>query len=107
MNPHRFVISNYLIVGTIAVEIPFSELAHLKAAKQPEAPRSGWVVPCIGGLVQVDLNAVDIASEAHAAGLRSVGALRPSSQLLARQPFPRTQTVEALKIDDHVGLAHH
>ena len=54
--------------NAIAIEIPLAQLAHLKAAEYPQAPRSGWVVPCVGGLVQGVLNAVDIASEAHASG---------------------------------------
>ena len=57
-----------------------------------------------GGLSQGDAAGVDYAQESHRTGLKSVGCLDPSQELLYRSVMPHfTDYVEGVMLDDHLG----
>ena len=63
------------------------------------------VRPCFLGLPMGDLNAADFCAEAHTRVLREGGSFPLDRALINGRPFPRTQAIEALVIDDHIGIA--
>jgi hypothetical protein len=52
-----------------------------------------------------DLNAADFCAEAHTRVLRSVGSFPAERALCNGAPVPRGAALEALVIDDHIGIA--
>ena len=63
------------------------------------------VRPCFLGLPMGDLNAADFCSEAHTRLLRANGSFPHERAFLNGGALPRGGAVEALVIDDHVGIA--
>ena len=63
------------------------------------------VRPCHQGLPMGDLNAADWCAEAHTRLLRRRGSLLERRCLLNGRPAPRGGHVEALVLDDHLGIA--
>ena len=68
-------------------------------------PVPARVRPCYLGLPMGDLNAADFAAEAHTRVLRRAGSFPPERALCNGMPVPRSRAVEALVIDDHIGVA--
>ena len=63
------------------------------------------VRPCHKGLVIGDLSAADFCAEAHAKVLRSHWSFPAARAISNGHLFPRGGAIEALVLDDHVGLA--
>ena len=63
------------------------------------------VRPCHQGLPMGDLNAADWAAEAHSRLLRQHGSLQRRHCFQNGSPAPKGGHVEALVLDDHVGVA--
>lgn len=63
------------------------------------------VRPCYLGLPMGDLNAADFCAEAHTRVLRSAGSFPHERAFTNGGPVPRGGAIEALVIDDHVGIA--
>ena len=66
---------------------------------------SGEYLLALNTLAMGDSLAVEIAQQAHCNVLRSLcGALLPSETLRYRAPIPDSDFIEALAIDDHIGI---
>ena len=80
-----------------------SELSHLQCYT-PDLEGHDLLV-CLATLAMGDNLAVEIAQEAHTNVLRQLcGSMIPSEVLRYRCPIPRTDFVELLAIDDHIGI---
>lgn len=62
------------------------------------------VVVCFGTQGMGDHLAVEVAQSSHLHVLEEVGGMRPEERLIYRRPLPRSQFLEALAVDDHLGL---
>ena len=60
---------------------------------------------CHKGLPMGDLNVADWCCEAHSGALQSAGSLTFEAQLANSRPVPRGGLIEALVVDDHLGIA--
>jgi len=79
------------------------EVSHFKFFR-PEFAGQQMLV-CLRTLAMGDNLAVEIAQQAHSNVLKLYcGALRPAETLKYRSPIPRSDFVELLAIDDHVGV---
>ena len=88
----------------IALEFQASEMSHLAAIKKLKLPPETRVVGALKTLPMGDGSAVDFAQSSHAAVLEAAGAYKPEHRVQGSQPLPRGAWMEALVIDDHVGL---
>ena len=80
-----------------------SEVAHFKSYK-PEWDGEELLV-CLSTLAMGDSLAVEVAQQSHGNVLRKMcGAMKSHEVLRYRAPCPRSDFVELLAIDDHVGL---
>ena len=63
------------------------------------------ILVCLSTLAMGDNLAVEVAQQAHANVLRQLcGSMVPSEVLRYRSPLPRSDFVELLAIDEHVGI---
>ena len=88
-----------------AFRMPFdaSELEHLQCFDPSLAGKQ--VLVCLRTLAMGDSLAVEIAQQSHGNVLKKLaGALRKDEFLRYRKPIPRSDFVELLAIDDHVGI---
>ena len=90
-----------------ALRMKFSprELAHFSCFDPALHTDCGPLLICLSSLAMGDSLAVEVAQESHTNVLkRLVGSMVASQTLRYRYPFPRSDFVELLAIDDHVGL---
>ncbi len=88
-----------------AFRLPFraEELSHLKCFDSSFEGQE--VLVCLRTLAMGDSLAVEIAQQSHGNVLKKLaGALRREEFLRYRKPIPRSEFVELLAIDDHVGI---
>ena len=79
------------------------EVSHFRSYK-PEFDGKPLLI-CLRTLAMGDNLAVEIAQQAHSNVLRQLcGALLPHETLRYRCPVPRSDFIELLAIDDHVGI---
>ena len=79
------------------------EVSHLKCF-DPTLPHTHYLV-ALQTLAMGDSLAVEIAQQAHFNVLRYLcGSMLPSETMKYREPCPRSDFVELLAIDDHVGV---
>ncbi len=79
------------------------ELEHLSCFT-PDL-RGQEILVCLATLAMGDNLAVEIAQQAHTNVLRQLcGSMIPSEVLRYRCPLPRTEFIELLAIDDHIGI---
>ena len=89
--------------NAIRMKFHSSEVAHFKSYK-PEWDGEELLV-CLSTLAMGDSLAVEVAQQSHGNVLRKMcGAMKPHEVLRYRAPCPRSDFVELLAIDDHVGL---
>ena len=80
-----------------------SELSHLQSYS-PDLDGHDVLV-CLATLAMGDNLAVEVAQQAHTNVLRQLcGSMVPTEVLRYRCPIPRTEFVELLAIDDHIGI---
>ncbi len=80
-----------------------SELSHLKSF-DPQIGTGPFLV-CLRSLAMGDSLAVEIAQQSHTRVLQSLcGCMLQHESLRYRHPVPRSDFVELLAIDDHVGI---
>lgn len=80
-----------------------SELSHL-ACFDRDAPHTHYLV-ALKSLAMGDSLAVEVGQQSHYNVLKKLcGAMRPGEVLKYREPCPRSNFVELLAIDDHVGI---
>ena len=80
-----------------------SELSHLQCYS-PDLDGHDILV-CLATLAMGDNLAVEVAQQAHTNVLRQLcGSMVPTEVLRYRCPIPRTDFVELLAIDDHIGI---
>ena len=80
-----------------------SELSHLQCYS-PDLDGHDILV-CLATLAMGDNLAVEVAQQAHTNVLRQLcGSMVPTEVLRYRCPIPRTEFVELLAIDDHIGI---
>ena len=81
-----------------------SELQHFKCFS-PDLEKYPEILVCLRTLAMGDSLAVEIAQMAHTAVLRQLcAAMLPHQVLKYRSPIPRSDFIELLAIDDHVGI---
>ena len=81
-----------------------SELRHFKSF-YPGLEAHSEILVCLRTLAMGDSLAVEIAQMAHTAVLKQLcAAMLPHQVLKYRSPIPRSDFVELLAIDDHVGI---
>ena len=88
-----------------AFRFPFraEELRHLKCYHQKFEGKD--VLVCLQTLAMGDSLAVEIAQQSHGNVLKKLaGGLRKEEFLRYREPIPRSDFIELLAIDDHVGI---
>ena len=88
-----------------AFRFPFhaGDLKHLKCYHPTFEGKE--VLVCLQTLAMGDSLAVEIAQQSHGNVLRKLaGALRMEEFLRYRKPIPRSDFIELLAIDDHVGI---
>ena len=88
-----------------AFRLPFaaSDLKHLRC--YTPALEGKQVLVCLKTLAMGDSLAVEVAQQSHGNVLKKLaGALRPEEFLRYRRPIPRSDFIELLAIDDHVGI---
>ena len=100
------------VTNALAWTAPASAFAGTLALRELELnclrrgiPVPTRVRPCYLGLPMGDLNAADFAAEAHTRVLREGGSYPAGRALVNGAPIPRTNAVEALVIDDHIGIS--
>ena len=98
--------------NALAWTAPAEQFRGTAAHSQMEAAyrRAGRVMPsrlrpCHAGLPMGDVNAAEWCCEAHTRVLQDAGSLQPAVQLANGRPTPRGGLVEALVLDDHLGVA--
>lgn len=90
--------------NAIRCKFKASELRHLKCFK-PEHETCGDLLICLSTLAMGDSIAVEVAQQAHHNVLaRLCGAMLDSETMRYRAPVPRSDFIELLAIDDHVGI---
>ena len=81
----------------------WTELSHLACFR--EELRGKQILVCLKSLAMGDNLAVEIAQQAHCQVLRQLcGAMLRHESMRYRHPIPRSDFVELLAIDDHVGI---
>ena len=81
-----------------------AELQHLRCFRE-EHWGKGDLLLCLSALAMGDSLAVEIAQQAHHNVLKMlVGSMVDSEVVRYRHPIPRTDFIELLAIDDHVGI---
>lgn len=100
------------VSNALAWTAPLAAFRGMRAYRELErnclrkaGPLPSRVRPCFLGLPMGDLNATDFCAEAHTRVLRSVGSFPPERACVNGAPVPRGGALEALVIDDHVGIA--
>lgn len=89
--------------NAIRMKFHSSEVSHFKSYN-PEWEGQELLI-CLSTLAMGDSLAVEIAQQSHGNVLRKMcGAMKSNEVLRYRAPCPRTNFVELLAIDDHVGL---
>ena len=89
--------------NAIRMKFHSSEVSHFKSYT-PDMDGQQLLV-CLSTLAMGDSLAVEIAQQSHGNVLRKMcGAMKSHEVLRYRSPCPRTDFVELLAIDDHVGL---
>ena len=89
--------------NALRVKFQWHELQHFKSYK-PEFEGQQLLI-CLSTLAMGDSMAVEIAQQSHGNVLRHLcGAMLLHETLRYRSPIPRTDFIELLAIDDHVGL---
>ena len=89
--------------NAIRMEFLASELSHLACYRESMGP--GPFAVCLKTLAMGDNLAVEIAQSAHTNVLRQLaGSMIAHETLRYRHPCPRSDFVELLAIDDHIGI---
>ena len=89
--------------NAIRMEFSAHEIAHLSCYRESLGP--GPFAICLKTLAMGDNLAVEIAQSAHTNVLRQLaGSMLEHETLRYRHPCPRTDFVELLAIDDHIGI---
>ena len=101
---YTFVVSEQRAFrNALRLEFDASEVQHFKCF-QPEL-EGQKVLICLKTLAMGDNLAVGVAQQSHGNVLRLlVGSLKPEETLRYRASIPRSDFIELLAIDDHVGL---
>ena len=98
-----FVSPERAMRNALRLEFESHELEHFKCFR--DEFHGEKLLICLKTLAMGDNLAVEIAQQSHGNVLRFLcGAMRPSETLRYRCPVPRSDFVELLAIDDHVGL---
>lgn len=89
--------------NAIRMEFAAHEISHLQCYRESLGP--GPFAICLKTLAMGDNLAVEIAQSAHTNVLRQLaGSMLFHETLRYRHPCPRTDFVELLAIDDHIGI---
>ena len=89
--------------NALRMEFSWDELKHLKCVD--ESFKGKTLLVCLKTLAMGDSLAVEIAQQSHCRVLQKLcGAMISSETLRYRFPVPRSDFIELLAIDDHVGI---
>ena len=89
--------------NSLRLKVTPDEVSHFKCFD--ESLKNQPLLICLRTLAMGDNLAVEIAQQAHANVLKYlVGSMLPHEVLRYRYPIPRSDFIELLAIDDHVGI---